>query len=179
MDWMQFRNICIVKWGDFWKSKLGANDMKWLTDLFSNPFLMAGISAWVVAQVLKGLIYWAVNRKFDIHRLFGDGGMPSGHSATVTSVAITTALLYGCGSFEFAISAILAIIVCHDAMGVRLETGKQAAVINELVKSFEVWNSQKLPEVKLKEFVGHSPIQVLAGILVGIVNATVIYLFFL
>ena len=149
--------------------------MNWLADLITNPFLITGISSWLIAQVLKAIIYSVVNHKFDIHHLFGDGGMPSGHSATVTSVAVICALICGTGSFQFAISAILAIIVCHDATGVRRETGKQAIVINELVKAFSVLTSEQLPDVKLKEFVGHTPVQVLAGIIVGIVNAVFMY----
>ena len=101
--------------------------------------------------------------------------MPSGHSATVASLAVMCVLAYGPGSFEFAISAILAIIVCHDATGVRLETGKQAVVLNELMKSFEILSAKSLPEVKLKELVGHTPLQVLAGILLGGLNALVLY----
>ncbi|MBQ8909472.1 MAG: divergent PAP2 family protein, partial [Oscillospiraceae bacterium] len=74
-------------------------------------------------------------------------------------------------------TAILAIIVCHDATGVRRETGKQTVLLNELIKAFEVLGTEKLPEVKLKEFVGHTPIQVMAGILVGIANAVLMYFF--
>lgn len=149
--------------------------MNWLYDLATNPFLITGISSWLIAQVLKVLINAVINRKFDIMRLFGDGGMPSGHSATVTSLAIFSALNFGTNSFEFAATAILAIIVCHDATGVRLETGKQAVLINELVKAFEVFSTNELPEVKLKEFVGHTPIQVFAGVLIGILNAILMY----
>lgn len=149
--------------------------MDWFYDLITNPFLITGVSSWAIAQVLKMIIHWIVNRKLDIHRLFGDGGMPSGHSATVTSVAGISALICGTGSFQFAIAAILAIIVCHDAMGVRRETGKQTLVINELVKVFDILASEEIPKVKLKEFVGHSPVQVLAGIVVGAVNAVLMY----
>ena len=151
--------------------------MDWLQDIFMNSFLMTGLSSWLIAQVLKTIIYWLINKKLDIRRLFGDGGMPSGHSATVTSLAIFSALVYGTGSFQFAVTAILATIVCHDAMGVRLETGKQAAVLNEMLSLFNVLTTEQLPEVKLKEFVGHTPIQVLAGILVGGVNAVFMYHF--
>lgn len=153
--------------------------MDWLKDIFMNSFLMTGLSSWLIAQVLKTIIYWLINKKLDIRRLFGDGGMPSGHSATVTSLAIFSALVYGTGSFQFAVTAILATIVCHDAMGVRLETGKQAAVLNEMLSLFNVLTTEQLPEVKLKEFVGHTPIQVLAGILVGGVNAVFMYHFIL
>lgn len=149
--------------------------MNWLVNLLTNPFIITGVSSWFVAQVLKVIIHAIINKKFDIMRLFGDGGMPSGHSATVTSVAMLAALIFGTGSYSFAIALILAIIVCHDAMGVRLETGKQAILINELVKSFEVFSTNDLPEVKLKEFVGHTPIQVCAGILIGILNAILMF----
>ncbi len=151
--------------------------MDWLKDIFTNPFLMTGLSSWAVAQVLKTIIHCLINKKLDLHRLIGDGGMPSGHSATVTALAIFSALTYGVGSFQFAVTAILATIVCHDAMGVRLETGKQAAVLNEMLSIFNLLTTEQLPEVKLKEFVGHTPIQVLAGILVGFVNAFVMYYF--
>ena len=97
--------------------------MEWLMELVRNPFLIAGVSAWLVAQVVKTIIHAIINRRLVWERLVGDGGMPSGHSATVTAVCGMSALCYGLGSFEFAVSGILAIIVCHDAMGVRLETG--------------------------------------------------------
>ena len=146
--------------------------MHWFLDIFTNQFLITGLSAWAVAQVLKTIIHYFIYKKIDLSRLFGDGGMPSGHSATVTAVAVAAALEYGTGSFQFALAAILAIIVCHDATGVRLETGKQAIVINELVAAFHVLSKQDLSEeVKLKEFVGHTPVQVLAGITLGILTA--------
>lgn len=153
--------------------------MEWLSDMITNPFLLTAISSWLIAQVLKAVINAAVNKKFSLERLLGDGGMPSGHSATVTSLAVMAALIYGTGSFQFAVSAILAIVVCHDAIGVRQETGKQAVVINEIVKTFSILTEEKLPDVKLKEFVGHTPVQVVAGILLGVINAFVMYYFVL
>ena len=149
--------------------------MNWFYDLISNPFLITGVTSWLVAQILKTVIYAVINKKVDFFRLIGDGGMPSGHSATVTSIAMFSALVYGTGSFQFAITAIIAVIVCHDAMGVRLETGKQAMLINEIVKSFSILSTNELPEVKLKEFVGHTPIQVFAGILIGTINSIIMH----
>ncbi len=90
--------------------------------------------------------------------------MPSGHSATVTSLAVYTALADGPDSFRFAVTAVLAVVICHDAMGVRLETGKQASAINRILRALDS------PEARLKELVGHTPIQVAAGILLGILN---------
>ena len=136
----------------------------WFRDLISNQFLLTGISSWLWAQVLKTIIHALVTHRFDLSRLVGDGGMPSGHSATVSSFAVAAAFVYGLDSFEFAIAAVL-------------ETGKQAAIINEIVRAFDELSSGKLTDVKLKEFVGHTPIQVLAGILLGIVNAVLLHLF--
>ena len=149
--------------------------MAWLMDLFTNPFLITSTMAWLVAQVLKVIINAFIQRKLDWERLFGDGGMPSGHSATVSSLATITGLLCGLRSYEFGISAILAIIVCHDAMGVRREAGRHAKVLNELYKAFEELMNEDLPDVALKEFVGHTPIQVCAGILIGILTGSIMF----
>lgn len=153
--------------------------MKYVTDFFSNVFVLTALASWAEAQILKTIIHAIVNHKLDITRLFGDGGMPSGHSATVTSLATCVGLVRGLDSVEFAIAGIVAVVVCHDAMGVRLETGKQSTVINEIVKTLELFSSEKIPEVKLKEFVGHTPSQVAAGSLMGIVNAIIVYNIFL
>lgn len=148
--------------------------MDWLTDLFTNVFLITGLSSWLIAQVLKTIIHCILYKKLELRRIYGDGGMPSGHSATVSSLATMCGLCFGAGSVEFAISAIVAIIVCHDAMGVRRETGKQAEVLNELLRFLESGR-----EADLKELVGHTPLQVWAGILIGIANALVIFYCFL
>ena len=144
--------------------------MDWLKDLFSNPFLLTGVGSWLVAQVIKTIIHCIIYKKLDFERLYGDGGMPSGHSATVASLATICGLTYGLDSVEFAIAAILAIIVCHDATGVRRETGRHAEILNELLKSLETGKM-----VDLKELVGHTPVQVMAGILIGVANAFLMY----
>ena len=150
--------------------------MEWLLELVTNPYLITAISAWAVAQVVKTILYAVMNGKLDWERLFGDGGMPSGHSATVSSLAVFCALMHGTGSHEFAVSAILAIIVCHDAMGVRHETGKQAVLINEIMDAIEKLKVEhKMPASELKEFVGHTPLQVAAGITLGILDALFMY----
>lgn len=141
------------------------------SDLLQNRLLLNSLIAWTAAQVLKTIIHAVVNRTLDIHRLFGDGGMPSGHSATVTALAATAAIEYGLSSAVFAIAAILAVIVMHDAMGVRLEAGKHAQAINELL---ELFSSDLETDVKLKEFLGHTPLQVLGGALLGLVVAIIL-----
>lgn len=155
--------------------------MGFLNELLANRVLLAGVTGWASAQVIKAILYTILHKEFRLERLFGDGGMPSGHSATVSAMAMMALLHYGIGSFEFAISTMLAIIVMHDAMGVRLETGRQAEVINELTALFEEivdeFQAEEtlekkflkvFSEDKLKEYVGHTPIQVIAGCLLGL-----------
>ena len=149
--------------------------MTWFLELISNPYLLTGLGAWFLAQLLKTIIYGIINKEIRWERLVGDGGMPSGHSATVTSVAMMAGLRCGWGSFEFALAGILAIIVCHDAMGVRREAGRHAILINELVQAFEKLYDDELPEQKLKTFVGHTPVQVLAGIALGAASAVLMH----
>ena len=108
-----------------------------LSDIFSNHLLMNALLAWATAQLLKFFIYLAVNRTIDWKRLTGDGGMPSGHSATVTALAVTSGLEYGYDSPVFAVCVILAVIVMHDAMGVRREAGRHAKAINELLEMLD------------------------------------------
>ena len=149
--------------------------MGFLHALVSNVVFMAAATGWLVAQILKTIIYAFINKSFDAERLVGSGGMPSSHSATVCALATAAGIRYGGGSFQFAVSAILAIIVMYDARGVRRETGIQAQVINEM-SFFRNMGSPLSYEEKLKEFVGHTPIQVLAGAILGIIIA-VIYCF--
>lgn len=148
---------------------------EWILALISNKFILTGASAWLIAQVVKTIIHAIINKKIVLERLIGDGGMPSAHSATVSALAAYTALAEGPDTFRFAVTLFLAIIVCHDAMGVRLETSKQAKILNELTLLYETLTKKDLPEVKLKEFVGHTPIQVIAGILTGCCVAAVMH----
>ena len=150
--------------------------MEWFWDILANPYLITALSAWFLAQLIKTILYAVMNGGLRLERLFGDGGMPSGHSATVTSLAVFCGLMHGTLSHEFAVAAILAIIVCHDAMGVRQETGKQAILINELIEGFQkLAVEHKLPAIELKEFVGHTPLQVAAGITLGVLDALFMY----
>ncbi len=146
--------------------------------LLTNPYLIASLGAWCIAQVAKVIIHAIVYRSFDLHRLFGDGGMPSGHSATVMGLCTITLLKMGPGSFEFAVTAILATIVCHDAMGVRREAGKHAELLFEMAELFESLSKEPLPEVKLKKFVGHTPMQVFVGGAIGVLHGMLMWLFF-
>ena len=132
--------------------------------LLQNRILIAAGIAWAVSQISKTILHTIINGKLDWSRLKGDGGMPSSHSASVTALAVATGMVCGIDSPFFAIAVVFAAITCHDAMNSRREIGKHSVVLNELIKKIE----QAEPfEVVLKEFVGHTPLQVLIGILVG------------
>ena len=150
--------------------------MSFFQDLLGNTLFFFFIAGWFVAQVLKTLIYFILNKEFIPERLVGSGGMPSSHSSTVCSLATAACYEYGAGSFQFTVCLFLAIIVMHDAMGVRRETGIQAKLLNDMLKTFEdMGRSEISAHDKLKEFVGHTPLQVLMGALLGILLAVCIY----
>ncbi|MBD5500163.1 MAG: divergent PAP2 family protein [Lachnospiraceae bacterium] len=148
--------------------------MNFLYELFHNVIFVSAILGWFIAQVLKTMIHLFITKKFVMERMVGSGGMPSSHSATVCALATSAGMTYGGGSAEFAIAVIFAIVVMHDAMGVRRETGIQARVINEMLEIFTNMGNKMSPEEKLKEFVGHTPLQVLAGAILGILIAVLI-----
>ncbi len=142
--------------------------------MYFNRILLIAFIAWVCSQGAKAIIFWILNKRFIPERLFGDGGMPSSHTAIVTSVATATGLQCGWDSPLFAIAAVLAMIVMHDAVGVRQETGKQAKVINNIVLLLQSAGRGELtPEETLKEFVGHTGRQVIVGALFGILTAVI------
>ena len=146
--------------------------MNWLLDLLHNPFLITAIAAWFISQTLKIFTHAISYKKWDLKRFFGDGGMPSSHTATVSSLAAFAGMSFGFASFQFAIAALLTMIVCRDAVGVRMETGKQNLIINELKKLIE---SKEIAEIKLKKFVGHTSLQVFGGLIVGIAVAVLMF----
>ena len=139
--------------------------------LSANQILTASLLSWFVAQVLKTIINFILLGKFQLERMWGDGGMPSAHSATVCAMAIVTGRSAGVSSPIFAVACVVAIITMHDAMGVRRETGEQAKVLNKMLEQWiEVTekNNPFLQNMHLKEMVGHTPLQVMAGFALGI-----------
>ena len=145
--------------------------MQFIREVLSlNQILTVSLLSWFVAQVLKTIINFILLGKFQLERMWGDGGMPSAHSATVCAMVIATARIEGINSAIFAVAAVVAIITMHDAMGVRRETGEQAKVLNKMIEQWiEVTekNNPFLQNMHLKEMVGHTPLQVLAGFVVG------------
>lgn len=147
-------------------------------EILGNQLMTSAVTGWIVAQALKTLIDCALNRSFNAERLVGSGGMPSSHSATVCGLTTAAYLKYGASSFEFAISFVLAMIVMYDAIGVRRETGKQAKLLNSILMENPLKLNAEVLQEKLKEYVGHTPLQVLAGAILGIVLALVLNLYY-
>ncbi|MBQ7387750.1 MAG: divergent PAP2 family protein [Clostridia bacterium] len=144
-----------------------------ISDFLNNNIILVTLISWFIAQVVKVIVNAAVNKKWSLERLIGDGGMPSCHSATVCSAATACGWVYGFDSVVFAVAFVIAIVVMHDATGVRRETGKQATVIKEIA---DVINTNVIDDddediniKKLKELVGHTPLQVVAGAVLGVV----------
>ena len=142
--------------------------MNFFRGICANEIFIAAALGWFLAQILKTIIHTALTRSFVAERMVGSGGMPSSHSSTVCALATSTCLQYGSDSFEFAIASFFAIVVMYDAIGVRRETGIQARVLNEMMELFSHMGKDVSMEDKLKEFVGHTPLQVLAGAILGI-----------
>ena len=147
-----------------------------LSELMQNKILLSAATGWVIAQVLKTIIHTLFTKNFSAERLVGGGGMPSSHSATVCALATATALEFGMGSFEFAMAAVFSLVVMYDAIGVRQETGKQAKILNDMIELFSHMGKDMDIEKQLKEFVGHTPFQVVMGALLGVATA---FLFFI
>ena len=144
--------------------------MNFGTSLLHNfPLVCAG-TGWILAQILKAFTGIFKLRKFSISALlFGNGGMPSSHSASVTSLAIACGLCEGFDSTFFAVAMLFAIIVMGDAAGVRRETGKQARVLNGIMKDLFSHSGHENLDKNLKELVGHTPLQVCVGCALGLV----------
>ena len=124
------------------------------------------LSNWI-AQMIKTMRHLYVRKEFNISVMFGTGGMPSSHSSTVTAMATSVGLIDGFGSTTFAISACIAGIVMYDAAGLRRSASKQAIVLNKIIK--ELFSPEHLlSREKLKELLGHTKKEVVAGALLGI-----------
>lgn len=137
-------------------------------DAFGNYPLICALVAFAVAQSIKVVTTWYREKRWDLKQLVGSGGMPSSHSSTVSALAMSIGLQDGFGGSSFAIAAILASVVMYDASGVRLHAGRQAEVLNQIIDEFP--EEHPLSDTRpLREVLGHTPIQVSAGGLLGVV----------
>lgn len=150
--------------------------MNYVIGFFTNYLLVCAFTGWFTAQFIKCVRYIIKKRSFDFRLIMSSGGMPSSHSATVCALVTATAKVSGTKSVEFALAFILAFIVMYDAAGVRRAAGEQAKVLNRMAKELSDGDTRYLDK-NLKELIGHTPLQVVIGALLGIVIAIVIPVF--
>ena len=157
--------------------------MSVLHEFFSNRVLFAAVLGWLASQLAKFIITLIFTRKVNFERLWGSGGMPSAHSSMVCALTITTARFYGVDTPSFALAVMFAFVTMYDAMGVRRETGEHARLLNKYLNEIEISKAdndgdgipdKKVGEIELKEFIGHTPLEVLGGALLGILTGILV-----
>lgn len=139
---------------------------------WNDNVIITCILAWFIAQLIKVILTLIKDKRIDFRRFVGSGGFPSSHAAFVTSLATAVGLIEGFCSTEFAITVVLALVVMYDAAGVRRAAGQQARILNKIVEEWEhkdLTNTDK----RLKELLGHTPKEVFAGAILGIVIALI------
>lgn len=144
--------------------------MEYLHQFISNSVLITAIIGWFAAQVLKIIFSW--DKKFDFKRIVGSGGMPSSHAAFVVSLTFAVGFTNGFDSALFAVAAVFAFVVMYDAAGIRRSAGQQAAILNKILEDFQR-SDYSHTNKKLKELLGHTPIEVFAGAILGIIIAII------
>ena len=146
-----------------------------MSDLIHNRVLVAAFLAWMIGQFLKFPLEYLLNKRWNWGIMFSSGGLPSSHSSLVTAVALTVGLQEGFDSALFALSASIGMIVIYDAAGVRRQAGIHAERINAIMKSF--FESGQLGEDELddlKEMLGHTPMEVVSGVLLGVLISLIV-----
>lgn len=136
--------------------------------IFTNRYFLVPTIAWAIAQTLKVIIELLLNREFNAHRFVGSGGMPSSHSALVMGLTSTLAIDLGWNDPITAVAFIFALVVMYDAAGVRRAAGRQAKILNIIVSELQQGNTIVDEKEKLKELIGHTPVEVIAGALLGL-----------
>ncbi|MFA6357501.1 MAG: divergent PAP2 family protein [Candidatus Omnitrophota bacterium] len=143
------------------------------TEIYRNKILITTISTWLIAQTIKVVIGVFRKKKFDFRLFIGSGGMPSAHAAGASCLATSIGLECGFDSVYFALAFVFAVVVMFDAQGVRRSTGKQASILNKIMEDIH-WQG-KIQEQRLRELIGHTPIEVIIGLFLGVAIALVSY----
>jgi acid phosphatase family membrane protein YuiD len=141
--------------------------------MYHNKIFMVTLSSWVIAQSIKVVTGVIQEKKFDFRWFVGTGGMPSSHSAGASCLATAVGINYGFDSVYFALAAAFTIVVMFDAQGVRRATGRQARILNRIME--DIYWKGKIREGRLRELVGHTPLEVIMGFLLGILIAVIAY----
>jgi acid phosphatase family membrane protein YuiD len=141
---------------------------------FESSVFWSGVSGWMVASILKIVVNWRRTRRVDFHYLTSLGGMPSAHSGMVSALATSVGLLEGFGSTIFVVTLAFSTVIMFDASTVRRAAGHQATLLNQVVDV--VLKQHHLPTEKLREILGHTRVEVFAGMLVGVVTGILVHL---
>jgi len=151
-------------------------DMHILSSVWSNHVLWGALLSFAFAQLAKFMLDWIRGGKADYERILGSGGMPSSHSAAITGLTVGVMLEHGVGSTFFAMCVVLTVIICYDASGVRQAAGEHAKILNKIRKQISGEKEQEaLADKELKELLGHTKLEVLAGVLTGLVVPMLYY----
>jgi uncharacterized protein len=142
-----------------------------LADLVDNRILIISLCSWAIAQIIKVIVILVQEKRIAWNYFITSGGMPSAHTATVCALATSIAMIDGMDSVSFSIAAVLAVIVMYDAAGVRQSVGQHSAILNLIVKELSTKVTKLEREKDFREFIGHTPFQVLIGALLGILIA--------
>ena len=147
--------------------------MNFFIELGKNKIFIITILTWLIAQFIKVIIGILNERRFNFKWFIGTGGIPSSHCAGVTAMATCVGMSFGYSSGIFAVALIFAMITMFDAQGVRRSTGRQAEILNKMFE--DLYFQKPIKENRLLEFIGHTPVQVYAGLVLGIVCAYILY----
>jgi uncharacterized protein len=142
-----------------------------LSEFYHNKIFLTTLSAWIIAQTIKVIIGVVREKRFDFRWFVGTGGMPSSHAAGASCLAAAIGLSNGFDSIYFALAASFAIVVMFDAQGVRRASGRQAQILNRVMA--DIYWQGKIKEGRLRELIGHTPIEVIMGFLLGVAIAIV------
>ncbi len=146
-----------------------------MSDLINNKIVIAAMISWLLGQGLKFPFEYLINKRWDWTIMFSTGGLPSSHSAVVTAVALSIGLIDGFDTSLFALAAATGLIVIYDAAGVRRQAGFHAERINQIMRDF--LESGHFEQEDLKEMLGHSPFEVVSGIVLGVlISLAVVFL---
>jgi hypothetical protein len=137
--------------------------------MVQNKIFMTTLASWIIAQTLKVIFGFLIQKKMDFRWLVGTGGMPSSHTAGATCLASAIGFEHGFQSISFALAASFALVVMFDAQGVRRAAGRQARILNKIMD--DIYWRKKIDEDRLREFIGHTPLEVLGGFCLGILIA--------
>ena len=147
--------------------------VNFFAEVAENKVLLTTIFAWIVAQTLKVVLGILREKRFNFKWFVGSGGMPSSHSAGIVAMATSVGFVCGFYSYQFAIACVVALIVMFDAQGVRRTVGRQAEILNKILD--DIYWKKKVEEERLKELLGHSPVEVLVGAVIGILIAIIYF----